>query len=92
MNSIDLLRAEHVGIRELKANISSYAHARKSIIATDHGKPIKVLVSYKVMVSMLEMLRDLLDTKMSSALRRGRKAIATGAAGIPARRTLGKAR
>ena len=90
MNPIDLLKAEHVGLRELKENISDYAHSKKPIIATDRGKPVKVFISYNAMVSLLEMMRDFLDVKMPSALRRGRKAIESGAKGIPARRTLQK--
>ncbi len=88
MNPIDILKAPHVGLRELKANISSYAHQKKPIVATDHGKPIKVFVSYNDMVSLLEMIRDLLDAKMTSVVRGGRKAIAAGSRGIPARKTL----
>ncbi|MBI5881946.1 MAG: type II toxin-antitoxin system Phd/YefM family antitoxin [Elusimicrobia bacterium] len=92
MHAIDLLRAEHVGLRELKANMSGYAHSKKPVIATDHGKPLRVLVSYEDMVSILEMLRDLLAPKTAAALTRGRKAIESGAKGIPARRTLDKLR
>lgn len=92
MHPIELLKAEHVGLRELKENISGYAHSRKTVIATDHGKPIKVLISYDDMVSLLETVKDLLEAKMSSAVRKGRKAIEAGGKGIPARRALERLR
>ncbi len=92
MGPIDLLKAEHVGIRELKANLSAYMHSKKPIITTDRGEPVKVLVTYQDMVALLELLGDLSDKRMAEAVRGGRASIKRGAVGIAARESLDKLR
>ena len=88
MEPIELLKAEHVGIRELKARLSEYVHGKPPVIATDRGRPLKVLLGYREIIGLLEMIKDLTDARLMRVLGGGARAIRKGGEGTPARRSL----
>lgn len=90
MQAIDLLNAEYVGVKELKDNLSKILHKKKLVITTDNGKPENVIVKFKVMVEILQLLHQLSNDKLSEILTSGRKSIKKGAPGIPALESLNK--
>ena len=43
--AINLLKAPHIGIRDLKERLSHFLKRTQPVIVTDHGEPTKVIVS-----------------------------------------------
>lgn len=83
MGPLELLKAKHVGIRELKDNLSRYLHSKEPIVATDHSQPLKAVVDYDDLVAMMELVKDLTDERLMKSLGRGVKAMGKGG-GTPA--------
>ncbi len=54
----DLLEAKHVGIRELREHLSKRLKGNKPLIVTEHGTPIKVILSYQEMLNLLEKFQN----------------------------------
>ncbi|TBR25520.1 type II toxin-antitoxin system Phd/YefM family antitoxin [bacterium] len=78
MGPLELLKARHVGIRELKDNLSGIMHSKEPVVATDHGQPLKAVVDYGDLVALLELVKDLTDDRMMKSVGRGVKAMAKG--------------
>ncbi len=81
--STDLLKSEHVGIKKLKTHLSRHIKNNKPIIVTDRGVPVDVVVPYADMIELLDMVDELTDMKTIRTIMEGRKAIRSGAKGIP---------
>jgi len=79
----ELLKAEHVGIRDLRTHLSSFLKINKPVVVTDRGTPSKVLLSYSDMLELTDILDELQDRETIKAVQDGRMAIANGAKGIP---------
>lgn len=90
LGPLDLLKAPHIGIRELRENLSSVVADRKITVVTDHGKPAEVLVPYATLVSLLTLLGDLANKDVSALAVKGAPAGGKGAGGIAARPSLEK--
>jgi len=56
--ALNLLKAPHVGVREFKEKVSSFLNKRKTLVVTDHGDPASVLVPYKDMMEILDILEN----------------------------------
>lgn len=78
MGPLELLKAKHVGIRELKDNLSGIMHSKETIIATDRGQPLKAVVDYADLVALLELVKDLTDQTLMKSVSRGVKAMGKG--------------
>lgn len=87
-----ILRAEHVGIRELREHLSERLHERGPLVVTEHGTPKKILISYEDMLELVDILEELRDPEVLEAVREGRKAIQKGVRGIPVSRLFRKLR
>jgi prevent-host-death family protein len=87
-----LLNARHIGVRELKAHLSSRLKGRKPIIVTEHGEPTKVIVSYRDMLEIVDVLDELQDKQTFLAVQEGRKAIKSGAMGVKVSDLFGRIR
>lgn len=83
MGPLELLKAKHVGIRELKDNLSGFMHSKEPVVATDHGQPLKAVVDYGDLVALLELVKDLTDGRLMKSVARGVKAMRKGG-GTPA--------
>ena len=90
MSPLDLLKAPHIGIRELRNNLSAVIGRKKMAVVTDRGRPMEVLLPYETMLSLLTLLGDLVNSEMTGVVRRGQKAIKAGSKGVPARARLEK--
>ena len=78
-----LLRAPHVGVRDLKAHLSERMKTKKPLIVTEHGEPKQVLIPYEAIVEIAEVLDELNDKGLARAVRLSRKAAQEGLPGIP---------
>jgi prevent-host-death family protein len=78
----NILKAPHVGIRDLKIHLSSLLK-KGSLIVTERGKPVNVILPYSDMIELLDMLDEITDPETIKTIQEGRKAISTGVKGIP---------
>ena len=81
--AMDLLKADHVGVRDLKTHLSRRLKMDKPLVVTDHSQPVKVIMPYQDMVELLDMLDEMTDEAALAAVQEGRQAIKSGAKGIP---------
>jgi len=77
----DLLKAERVGIRELKKKLSA-SFLKKPLIITDRKTPVSVNLPYSDMLELIDILDELSDVETLNIVKEGRKAIYSGAKGI----------
>ncbi len=78
----NILKAPHVGIRDLKIHLSSLLK-KGSLIVTERGKPVNVILPYSDMIELLDMLDEITDPETIKTIQEGRKAISRGVKGIP---------
>lgn len=90
MNGLNILGAPHMGVVELRGNLSRIIRDRQTVVATERGKPAEVVLSYDVFVQMLTQLQDLADKRMAEVVGSGVKAIRSGSKGIHAESSLKK--
>ena len=77
-----ILKSPHVGIRDLKIHLSSLLK-KGSLIVTERGKPVNVILPYSDMIELLDMLDEITDPETIKTIQEGRKAISRGVKGIP---------
>ena len=81
-----LLNARYIGVRELREHLSNRLKGNKAIVVTDHGTPTKVILSYRDVVELIEVMDELRDQAAVQSVQEGRKAIRSGSEGIPVNR------
>ena len=77
----NLLKAHHIGIRELKEHLSTKS-LNKFLVITDRGTPVSVNLPYLDMLELTDILDELADLETIADVQDGRKAIKAGAKGI----------
>jgi len=77
----DLLKADRVGIRELKKKLSA-SFLKKPLIITDRKSPVSVNLPYSDMLELIDILDELSDIETLNIVKEGKKAIYSGAKGI----------
>ena len=90
--AMDLLKADHIGVRDFKSHFSKRLKSARPVVVTDHSQPVKVIMPYADMVELLDMLDEMTDEKTLTAIREGRGAIRSGVKGIPVSRLFDKKR
>ena len=78
-----LLRAPHVGVRDVKAHFSEKMKTRGPLIVTDRGEPKQVIIPYEALVEIAEVLEELNDTELIQSVNLSRKSYQKGVRGIP---------
>ena len=78
----DLLKANHVGIRDLKEHLSTEL-LKSLLVITDRGTPISVNLPYSDVLELVDILDELADLETIQTVSEGRKAIKAGAKGVP---------
>lgn len=78
MSVTALLRAKHVGIRDLKSRLSELIEEGRPLVATRHGAPRAFLVPYDDMTDLLDMVDELSDKGSLARVARARSAYAKG--------------
>ncbi len=77
-----LLKAHHIGIRELKQQATTQFF-KTPLIITDRGVPISVNLPYSDVLELVDILDEISDKETVAAVLEGRKAIKAGAKGVP---------
>ena len=88
--AVDLLKSEHIGIRDLKEHISSVLKRKKTFIVTDRGVPVNVILPYSDIVELADIMEELSEPKTLEAVREGRLAVKSGSKGVLVSRLFGK--
>ncbi|OGX46618.1 MAG: hypothetical protein A2216_01865 [Omnitrophica WOR_2 bacterium RIFOXYA2_FULL_45_12] len=79
---IDLIKAEHVGVRELRDHLCGFMKDKKpAIVVTERGQPVRVIVSYAKMVELLEFFDEVSDPDTMRNIHEGVEAIKQGSKG-----------
>lgn len=87
----DLLRADRIGIRDLKEHISTKS-LNALLIITDRGTPVSVNMPYSDLLELVDILDELSDPGVLKTIQEGRKATEAGAKGISAARLFNRIR
>lgn len=85
-----LLRAEHIGVRDLKDHLSRVLKRNGPTIVTDNGKPQNVILPYGDVVEMVDILDELRDPETLKIIQEARGAIKKGAKGRLVSKLFGK--
>ncbi len=80
--AIDLLKANRIGIRNLKEHLSTKL-LNNLLIITDRGNPVSVNLPYPEVLELVDILDELADSETIAAIDEGRKAVKAGAKGVP---------
>ena len=78
-----LLKAKHIGVRDLKAHLSEKLRSGKTLVVTDHGEPKQVIVPYADIVELAETLEELKDKTLAQLVQTSRYAREQGLPSIP---------
>lgn len=78
----ELLKAPHLGIRDIKERLSRRL-LKDVLIITDRGIPVSVNLPYADMLEWVDIIDELTDLETINRVREGRKAVHEGAQGIP---------
>lgn len=78
-----LLKAPHIGVRELKENLSKWLQSKNTLIITDHGQPVDVIVPYDDMMTLVDIVDEITDPQTLATVLEGKRAVKTGAKGVP---------
>ena len=81
-----LLRAEHVGVRELREHLSDRLKRKQPLVVTERGIPKKVILSYQDVLDLIEVLQELRDEELVRFVHEGRSAVKRRVKGIPVER------
>ncbi len=80
--SSSMMKARHIGVRELRLHLSKRLKSKNPLVITEHGTPTKVIVSYDDMLDLVDILDELQDAGTLRAVTRARNAVKKGAKGI----------
>lgn len=78
-----LLKAPHIGIKDLKENLSKLLGSKDPLVITDHGKPVDVIVPYEDMLNLIDIIEEVTDPETLATVLEGKKAVKAGAKGVP---------
>jgi len=80
--AMQLLKANHVGVRELKMHLSGFLKKGQPFIITEHGRPMQVMIPYADMLEFVDIIEELQDPEVLKLIQQGRKSIKRGAKGL----------
>ena len=86
MTAIGVVKnGKHIGVRELRGNLSQVIKSKQAYFVTEHGKPVKAMIPYSALLELLELLEELKDKTLMQEIAQGRKEYQEGG-WIPASR------
>lgn len=77
----DLLKAEHVGIRDIKEHLSTRL-LKDILVITDRGTPVSVNLPYSDVLELVDIIDEVTDLETMATVSEGRKAIQESAKGV----------
>ena len=78
----DLLKAEHVGIRDIKEHLSTRL-LKDILVITDRGTPVSVNLPYLDVLELVDIIDEVTDLETMAVVSEARRAIREGSKGIP---------
>lgn len=79
MTVMGLVReGRHIGVRELRENLARVLRSPRTYFVTDHGKPVRAVLSYPVLLELLEMLEELKGKNLIREVSQGREEYRAG--------------
>lgn len=81
--AVGLLKAPHIGVRDLKENLSKLLRSKNPLVVTDHGQPVDVIVPYDDMMALIDIVDEITDPETLATVMEGKRAIKAGAKGVP---------
>lgn len=78
----DLLKAEHVGIRDIKEHLSTRL-LKDILVITDRGNPVSVNLPYSDVLELIDIIDEVTDLETMATVSVARKAMRAGSKGIP---------
>ena len=90
--AMNLLKADRVGVRELKSDLSKRLNRKELLVVTDHGAPAHVIVPYEDMLELVDLLDEATDSQMVKIVSEARAAISKSGRGIPVQRLFSRQR
>ena len=69
---------EHIGVRELRENLARVVKSPKTYFVTDHGKPVRAVVDYGVLLELLDIIEELKDKSLVRDVAQGREEYGKG--------------
>ena len=88
----DLLRAPHLGVRDLRNHFSDALKENDMLVVTEHGHPTRVLIPYEEMLEIIDLLDELKDREVMKTVMEGKKAVKEHSKGIPVSKLFKKIR
>lgn len=79
----DLLKAPHIGVRELREHLSQKLNSNKTLVVTEYGQPKKVIISYENMLELMDIVDELQDPETLKTVLEGKTAINNKSKGVP---------
>jgi len=86
-----LLKADHVGVRDLKEHLSVKV-LNKPLVITERGVPISINLPYSDALELVDLLDEIGDSQTLAIIDEGRKAINAGVKGISVSRLFNRIR
>lgn len=80
--AINLLKAPHIGVRDLKENLSKFLRGNAPLVITDHGRPVDVILPYEDMMNLVDIVDEITDAGTLKTVLEGKKAVSSGASGV----------
>lgn len=77
----NLLKADRVGVRDLKEHLSSKL-LKKILIVTEHGDPVSVNIPYSEIMELVDIIDEIIDKETFKIVHEARKAIKAGTKGV----------
>lgn len=78
MNIASILKADYIGIKELKTNLCKIIDKNKPCIVTERGKPKQFMIPYEEMVEIIEILEELANPEIIQEIQSARKSCRGG--------------
>ena len=80
--AINLLKARHIGVRELKGTLTTRL-LKAPLVITDRGIPVSVSLPYSDILELIDILDEIGDTQTVETVLEAKEAIKAGGVGIP---------
>ena len=79
MSALTMVKTgEYIGARQLRQQLAHVLKSEKPFFVTEHGRPVKVMISYGKFLDLLEAVEELKDSFLIREVAQGRKEYSTG--------------
>jgi two-component SAPR family response regulator len=89
--STEILKAQHIGVRNFKKTISS-TMLEEVLVITDRGKPVSVNLPYEELLELIDLFDELDDRETLSTIAEARESISKAPEGIAVSSVFGEFR